>query len=874
MTDCDHPIHAGGMCAICGVVLSEAQASGSISMMHDTESVTVSREEAQRLDSQSTTHLLDQRKLALIVDLDQTIIHATVDPTVGEWLRDPKNPNYEALRGVGSFRLGMDGKAVLEDGNGTPASKDSGGQDDADGPSEEAPAGASKDTEGCWYYVKPRPGLTQFLRTLAHKYELHVYTMGTRSYADCVCKLVDPDGSLFGTRILSRDENGSLVQKSLSRLFPMDTSMVVIIDDRGDVWQWSPNLIKVIPYDFFLGSGDINGGFLPAQTGPGSHTPSESASGVPLDPAGGSVAVAGADKPTTEAPATERLNDVAEKEAEQTADVADQQAKAKAEQSQKSIVSEQLDARPLARMQEQLDEQLGVTSSQGSVDSDAGAVPQDNTHEDKVQDGGDVDAASEDHSKPPPADGSPQEVLGRGEDASPPTPGATTTQTATPPQRSHALLRDDDNELARVQDILETIHSRWYSRWDAALQERQEASAGHSDPAQAPPPAKPTVIDIISELKKDVLRNCELVFSSLIPLGGELEDSEYFWMALEYGATCSKDLKKETTHLVAAKNGTAKVNAAHRQGSVQVVWPTWLHESIASWSKKPERFYNLPRMPLVAGAEETVVSSSHPTDDELSLSDDLDFGAEDGIVAAPEKAEAGHVGTNGRSREQWTGRELDGMNWEEADKELEEYLNGSGEDDDDDDEGDYDDEGNRIADFGEDDEDEGEGTDADGGYGTDKSLLQGRRLGGKGRRGKRSRRSTPSVNGDAVGQSGANKADGRSHRKATPPTPSALGKRRRLGLPTLSGGAPESGDTTSSTAEEIAPPPSYPASVASSSVEGDETTASLMRDLEDEIEAALEGEDGVALDGTTGATGTTTGTTATGSLANSVAGGD
>jgi RNA polymerase II subunit A-like phosphatase len=34
--------------------------------------------------------------------------------------------------------------------------------------------------------------------------------------------------------------------------------MVVAIDDRADVWHWSPNLIKVRPYNFFLGIGDIN----------------------------------------------------------------------------------------------------------------------------------------------------------------------------------------------------------------------------------------------------------------------------------------------------------------------------------------------------------------------------------------------------------------------------------------------------------------------------------------------------------------------------------------------------------------------------------------------------------------------------------------
>lgn len=48
------------------------------------------------------------------------------------------------------------------------------------------------------------------------------------------------------------------MHKSIQRLFPVDQSMVVAIDDRADVWHWSPNLVKVRPYNFFLGIGDIN----------------------------------------------------------------------------------------------------------------------------------------------------------------------------------------------------------------------------------------------------------------------------------------------------------------------------------------------------------------------------------------------------------------------------------------------------------------------------------------------------------------------------------------------------------------------------------------------------------------------------------------
>lgn len=110
--------------------------------------------------------------------------------------------------------------------------------------------------QNTYYLVSPRPGWKSFLKSTSLKYEMHVYTMGTRAYAEEVCAAIDPDGTIFGGRLLSRDETGSLTQKSLQRLFPCDTSMVVIIDDRADVWEWSPNLVKVIPCKFIFDDMD------------------------------------------------------------------------------------------------------------------------------------------------------------------------------------------------------------------------------------------------------------------------------------------------------------------------------------------------------------------------------------------------------------------------------------------------------------------------------------------------------------------------------------------------------------------------------------------------------------------------------------------
>ncbi|KAK9372824.1 uncharacterized protein V1513DRAFT_451009 [Lipomyces chichibuensis] len=232
---CTHAIQFAGMCALCGKDLTFQDYSGyqeseraNIKMFHNTAGLAVSMEEAERIERLSAVTLLAARKLILVVDLDQTVIHTTVDPLIGEWKKDPTNSHYLAVKDVYSFCL-----------------------QDAANP------------RGYWYYVKVRPGLPEFLERISQLYELHIYTMATKSYATEISKIIDPDGKYFGDRILTRDESGNLEQKNLHRLFPVDTSLVTIIDDRGDVWKWSANLIKVIPYEFFVGIGDINSGFLP-----------------------------------------------------------------------------------------------------------------------------------------------------------------------------------------------------------------------------------------------------------------------------------------------------------------------------------------------------------------------------------------------------------------------------------------------------------------------------------------------------------------------------------------------------------------------------------------------------------------------------------
>src|SRR5690242_9226398 len=80
-----------------------------------------------------TRELIAARKLVLILDLDHTLVHATTDPRA------------ERLKDVYSFTI---------------------------------PPHNNR------HFIKPRVGIDRLLQRLKDRYELHLYTMGVRPYAE------------------------------------------------------------------------------------------------------------------------------------------------------------------------------------------------------------------------------------------------------------------------------------------------------------------------------------------------------------------------------------------------------------------------------------------------------------------------------------------------------------------------------------------------------------------------------------------------------------------------------------------------------------------------------------------------------------------
>jgi RNA polymerase II subunit A-like phosphatase len=443
----------------------------TIQLAHDSRGLTVSedvispgiwhqqcltyRQEARKLESDAKRRLLKEKKLSLVVDLDQTIIHATVDPTVGEWKADPFCVNHESVKDVEAFKLDEN----VSGGGGT------------------------------WYYVKMRPGLKEFLQHISKLFELHIYTMGTRAYAMSVKKIVDPDGSLFGERVLSRDESGSMTQKSLHRLFPVDTKMVVIIDDRGDVWKWNDNLVKVRPYDFFVGIGDINSMFLPKkQDFPVAEARAAAFQNAPEEPEGLAIEERaeeeeGLGKDTADPTKAVGSSNLSALEQLITMGSGSDQALITDQTSQlDKAIEAQKEARPLAKKQElqdRIDEEAAA--------ADAAATENGDSHKHVASEGG---------------------------------------------AHKHSVLQDNDWELTSLQSHLSLVHERFYREYEKNKLRKDRVSQLKDKKTQPPKrtdddgldlSAVPDVATIMPTMKKLALSGVVLVFSGVIPLGADVQ---------------------------------------------------------------------------------------------------------------------------------------------------------------------------------------------------------------------------------------------------------------------------------------------------------------------------------------------------------------
>uniref|UniRef100_A0A1I7VZQ7 RNA polymerase II subunit A C-terminal domain phosphatase n=2 Tax=Loa loa TaxID=7209 RepID=A0A1I7VZQ7_LOALO len=371
---CSHEIVIKDMCASCGKDLrSKPGTSGNlteastanVSMIHHVPELIVSDELARKIGSRDRELLLKAHKLVLLVDLDQTLIHTT---------------NH-------TFKVDKDTDVLHYKLKGTD------------------------------FYTKIRPYAREFLRRMAELYEMHIISYGERQYAHRIAEFLDPDKIYFGHRILSRDELFCAMYKTrnMQALFPCGDHMIVMIDDRPDVWQYSDALIQVKPYRFFKEIGDIN------------------------------------------APRYEKGEPI-------------------------------------------------LSGSYAEQDMES----------------------------------------------------------------------EDDETLEYVAVVLTKIHNAFYELFDGAKINRF-----------------PDLKGIISYLRKQVLRDCSIVLSGIVPVGVDIKKTEAYRLCMQFGAVVMDNVSDSTTHVIAARWGTTKVHEAHKLPNIHIVNPKWLFTCVERWEKADEKEFEL-----------------------------------------------------------------------------------------------------------------------------------------------------------------------------------------------------------------------------------------------------------------------------------------
>ncbi|XP_048849158.1 RNA polymerase II subunit A C-terminal domain phosphatase [Brienomyrus brachyistius] len=597
--ECSHPIVMKGLCAECGQDLTQLQnkngkpqvpiSTATVSMVHSVPELMVSSEQAEQLGREDQQRLHRNRKLVLMVDLDQTLIHTT-------------EQHYQRMssKGVLHFQLGR-GEPML--------------------------------------HTRLRPHCREFLEKIARLYELHVFTFGSRLYAHTIAGFLDPEKKLFSHRILSRDECIDPFSKTgnLRNLFPCGDSMVCIIDDREDVWKFAPNLITVKKYTYFQGTGDINAppGSRDAQPKRANHVgrPTEGAELTPLankEEKSNGVRKRCRERPTGRGPAEPEdraagdnasgsqeivgeRTPVAEEGAGLAAGASQRGDAADATQPADSMgVSPAIPARGKGvteRTSNDLDFEL---SSDSESEPGLGNPSPSGSEDEGVQGGekdtsaGGVNLAAEDFGQgdaglslvPPQQEGlqdldngCPDRKEAETESQNSEQSGVTVgeeqeeDQSAEEDEETEEPDLDQDDHLIYLEEVLTRIHSEYYARYEAFLKQGSEEM--------------PDIRKIVPELKSKSLAGTAIAFSGLYPTNYPMERTRECYHAKALGARIHKNLVlnpkdvNQTTHLIAARAGTEKVRQAQGYRHLHVVNPDWLWTCLERWERVEEQLFPL-----------------------------------------------------------------------------------------------------------------------------------------------------------------------------------------------------------------------------------------------------------------------------------------
>lgn len=613
---CPHPVAFKGICAICGDDTDSLLISDShhdrLTVAYNFRALSVSHAEAHVTATVLAKTLLNARKLSLVLDLDHTLVHATDDPRAGATLLS--SPPGANLSSIGTIKLPSMRSAM---------------------------------------HIKLRPYLAQFLERASSKFQLHIYTMGSRQYADKVAELIDPNKTFFHGRITSRDDfsEGLFNQKSIRRLFPCDDSMALIVDDREDVWtsakrlDYMPNLVRAAPYVFWNGLHEF---YLrnPCVLQPVQNEPrvkqgaSELKSCVSVGKGGGQAFATKNGFSNTRhgpkhiapaalsrrGPRRKRRIRWHDKQLSTDQDEGSEPPRKRASNGIRAYLTKNEHTNVPSSQSRKIVSEIIDTCINSAIDGyECDPAAMDTGYSQPVSDPGQQssEGLSTKSSKTSHTDGtaySPEsdakvcngktEYGGKLVESSGDANGRLGDKSSVKslPSNFKAIVAswwlaesasESSPHLLRLIQILEECHQRFFELNDS--NGRSSKSVGKNlgkaafDGISVGPRAD--VKTVLASMRMEVLKGCSISFTGVIPTGLNGMTSPMWSLATRLGAVCLTEfLPGRTTHLLVTETEsgrTRKFQEASRSGSVYVVTTEWLEDCAINFKRRPEYGYQL-----------------------------------------------------------------------------------------------------------------------------------------------------------------------------------------------------------------------------------------------------------------------------------------
>lgn len=551
--------------------------------------------------------LLAARRLVLVLDLDQTVLHAALLSGYEGALNAEMEPKQSTTY---TFELSDRSRMI----------------------------------------VKFRPGLKEFLLQAHALYEIHVYTMANAEYANRIVDLINTEiladveplerAQIIGKRIITRSHTEDTLELRLKAqggaAYAMklrekrkdikhivgDSSIAVILDDSESVWaDYLNHLIQLYPFVYWPHQEDLNKTFH-ARAAPAAMT----LSATPNPAAPPAPAESKSSNGTTETTNTPSISKSSRMEMERLAieaALADDDNEPPASKKRRSPSPGETDVDPVDT--EDLPEPKRPKS----------AEPE---QEDKTHESREAPAAS------PPSEASPPET-DPNDSAVPDSQQSTQTlpveavtgdaESAADPNAHQPFLQpfgirhlpanNADTVLDSMMMVLQRLHSEFFNLPEKSKRRQVQL--------------------ILPRIRSQVLHGRRISFSGVFPQQAKTQLKsgqsspreaalwgEHVKLARRevsriesFGAEHVEDFQKgnpeRVTHLVTARGSTQKARKALFERGIFVVSKSWLDQSIISWTAQDELPHKVSDLPLFNGAGPRI----EPTPTSIWTASDLEL---------------------------------------------------------------------------------------------------------------------------------------------------------------------------------------------------------------------------------------------------------